>query len=212
MSRAIRRSTAVAALLTAAPLLAAAPLAAQDSTVSPAPAQQQQQQQQQSPAVVAAPKQTISINPIFAMFGVYSGQIERALTASTTLSIGASHWDMGGDGEVDGAEVADGRVSYVTGDVHLRYYPSGTALSGVSFGLSGGWTRLGGDFSTREDEAHPHAGGPTFGVEIAHSWLLGSRRNVVLTTGFGAKRLFVREADNASLAYPTARLGFGFAF
>lgn len=194
-----RRRLTLAALLLSTPLAAAAPLAAQTDSAAAA-------------ATAPAPKLALSLNPIFAMFGVYSGQIERAVGTSTTLSLGGSYWDAGGDGEVEGGETVDGRVTYVTTDAHLRYYPSGTVLRGFSFGVSGGWTRLGGDFSTREDESHGHVSGATFGVELAHNWLLGSRSNVVLSTALGAKRIFIREADNVSAAYPTARLGLGVAF
>ncbi|HKG92870.1 MAG TPA: DUF3575 domain-containing protein, partial [Gemmatimonadaceae bacterium] len=177
-------------------------LAAQGDAAVPSP----------RPAAVAAPRQALSINPVYAMFGVYTGEFERAVGIGTTLSLGASYWDAGGDGELDAGEPADGRISYFTSDLRLRYYPSGTALMGFSFGVSGGYARLAGEISDSEESAKGHAGGPTFGVELNYSWLLGERRNVALSTGLGAKRLFVREADNASVVYPTVKLGLGLAF
>ena len=51
------------------------------------------------------------------------------------------------------------------------------------------------------------------GFEIGYSWLLGANRNIGLSLGAGATRLFGGELDGASLTIPTVRLiNLGIAF
>lgn len=188
--------------LLSAPLLlllaAGAPLAAQ----SPEPVV----------ASAPAPRLALSTNPFLMIFGLYTGEVELGVGRNTTLALSANRWGAGAtlDGE-DGADI-EGRVAYFTSDLHLRYYPGGTLLDGVSLGMSGGYARLSGELSSSGESTGERVGGTALGVELAYNWLLGERRNVVLSTGFGAKRIFVAGVNTASVAYPTAKFTLGVAF
>ena len=143
----------------------------------------------------------LSLQPISAVFTVYAGELERVIGESVTIGLGATYWGEGGDAD----------ASYLSSDLKLRYYPSGTPLSGFSFGLSAGFTQV-------EDELEgvtSKASGPTIGTMIEYGWLLNANRSFYVGMGFGAKALFIDEDevdDDVTLRYPTARLSIGWAF
>ena len=194
----IRTTFAAAALV-----LAAAPAAAQSTALQAAPAPA-------ASSAAAAPRQSISVNPIGAVFQVYMGEIERSLTPSTSIGLSSSYWDAGAD---DG-EDASAEVAYLSVDAKVRYYPSGGGLQGFSLGGSVGYTTLSGSFEDSEGQPQERASAVSAGVMLDYNWLLGARKNFMVGTGLGAKRLFPIDVDtdDVTLAYPTARLSVGFAF
>ncbi|MEJ7810548.1 MAG: DUF3575 domain-containing protein [Gemmatimonadaceae bacterium] len=193
------RSTSVLAFATALALLGAPAT----RTLSQIPADSSGESPQVG--VRASHRQVLSINPIMAVLGFYSAEYERALSETTTLGLGASVWTTGVD-------VAN--VSYLSGELKLRYYPSARALSGFSLGITGGSARLSGTVTDGDEENDATARAASVGFEMGYSWLLGARRNVAIGLGAGAKRLFVlgAELDDVTVAYPTARLSVGIAF
>jgi len=159
---------------------------------------------QQDTPVGVPHNHVLSIQPLSAVFTVYAGELERVIGQSATLGIGATYWSDDDDG-------AD--ASYLSSDLKLRYYPSGTPLAGFSFGVSVGFTRV-----ESEDDAGVSTGeatGPTVGTMIEYGWLLNASRSFYIGMGLGAKALFIDEDEvdeDVTLRYPTARLSVGFAF
>ena len=167
-----------------------------------------------SPAGASMPtakNQVISIQPLSAMLTVYAGEFERRVSPTMTLGVGATHFSGFDDDEGDD-------VNYTSGDVKLRYYPGAQAFQGFSFGAQVGYTRVSDetiiDFATGETEEHS-AGGPTFGVALDYSWLLGGSKAFYVGLGVGAKALFIDEDEfdeDVTRRYPTARISVGYAF
>lgn len=191
----------------AAALACAAPAAAQSTPVRP-----------DSASMVRT--QALSILPVHFLFGWYAGDYERVLTRTTTLGFGASHftwdgWDDGyDDGYVDGDGIIiddDDEYRYTSAEAKLRYYPSGDALDGLSFGVTAGpmWVR---DVSDSSDEEPYTAIG--LGFEIARSNTLGIDRRFYYGFGGGAKRLFPLSGgtDDGFNVIPTLRLSVGVLF
>lgn len=146
------------------------------------------------------PSQVISVNPLAAMLGFYTGDYERAVTSSTTLGVGASYWSTG---------ISGANVSYLSTEAKVRYYPSDRALTGFALGGAVGWSHLSGELGNDRGSANA----ASLGVELSYNWLLGVKQNVAVGLGAGAKRLFLRDAgSNVDLSYPTVRLSVGLAF
>ena len=149
-------------------------------------------------------QQVFSIQPLSAMFTVYAAELERTISPSLTIGLGGTHFDT---------DEEDGDATYVSGDLKLRYYPSGNALQGFSFGGSVGMSRVEGEDEvegTRFDVA-----GPTIGTMIEYSWLLNQQRSFYMGLGAGVKALFIDEDDvddDVALRYPTVRFSVGWAF
>ena len=179
------RLAPVAALLTATTLLAAAAGA------------------QATPAPKTA---VISIQPLSAVFGVYSAEFEKALTPTVTLGVGGSFWSHDDDVST---------TKYSSADVKLRYYPEAHPFRGFSFGGQAGYTSLSDkmDFGSSGSQTDK-ASGPTLGVALDYSWLLGESKSFYVGLGLGAKKIFASNKDvgNATLAYPTAHISIGYAF
>jgi hypothetical protein len=152
-----------------------------------------------------APRNVISIQPLNAMMTVYSGEYERAVGKAVSFGLGGTYWN---------AEDAGDEASYTSGDVKLRYYPSGSALMGFSFGASAGYTSVSAnDAGSTVDESEA---GPTFGILLEYQWLLGASKSFSVALGAGAKMLFIDEDnltnESFTARYPTARVSLGFAF
>jgi hypothetical protein len=167
---------------------------------------------QEAPAaalVAQAPRQVLSINPVGAVFGVYMGEFERAVSPHASVGVAGTYWDTGfTESESSGA------LSYTTVDARLRYYP-GARLESFSVGGSLGYTGLSGSLTTVDGEATGRLNTVGAGVSLDYNWLLGARNQVMVGTGLGAKRLFMvgeEVEDDVSLAYPTVRLVVGYAF
>jgi hypothetical protein len=151
------------------------------------------------------PHNVISIQPLNAMFTVYSGEYERQVGKAVSFGVGGTYWN---------AEDAGDEASYTSGDLKLRYYPSGAALQGFAFGVSAGFTSVSAqDAGSTVDESES---GPTAGVLLEYQWLMGMKRNFSVALGAGAKMLFVDEDNVTSSSftarYPTARVSIGYAW
>ncbi len=146
----------------------------------------------------------VLVNPLAAIFNVYSGEYERTINPSTTLGAAGTYYGFTSDD-----------INYSTAEIKVRYYPQEHALSGFSLGASAGATRVSenlycsGDIcDTRASSTHP-----TLGIELDYNWLLGPSRRFAVGTGIGAKRLFGINDDYSGLvALPTGRLSVGLAF
>jgi uncharacterized protein DUF3575 len=153
----------------------------------------------------AAPRNVLSIQPLNAMMTVYSGEYERAVGKSVTFGLGATYWGADDD--------TGDEASYTSGDVKLRFYPSGAALMGFSFGASAGYSSVSATEGTTSTKSSESA--PSFGVLLEYQWLMGVKKNFSVALGAGAKMLFIEENttnDNVIGRYPTARVSVGYAW
>lgn len=136
--------------------------------------------------------QVVSTSPILLMFKWFNVDYERKISSSVTL--GAS-----------GSFLPIGDFDYERATIHARYYPQGAALTGFYMSAQTGIHRAG---TSRDHGAFFGAG-----MDIGYAWLFGAERNVGLTIGWGATRLFVGDLDGGSVAIPNVRLlNIGFAF
>lgn len=139
-----------------------------------------------------APRQVVSASPILWIAKWFNGDYERRLTPATTWGLSGSY--LGID------DFHYGRAS-----VLLRYYPQGRALNGFYLGGQSGLYRLA---STSEHELLYGAG-----FDLGYAWLLGPRKQVGVSLGFGLSRAFGSGVDGASMVIPNARLvNVGVAF
>jgi hypothetical protein len=137
------------------------------------------------------PTHVMSANPFGLLIELFNTEYERR--ASDTVSVGIG-------GSTARFDTSDGHERYVNGDVFFRYYPSGRALSGRSFGAKVGLTQV------------PNQG--TFlgiGFDANQSWLLND--HFYFGSGVGLKRLIGTDDEAFDLKYiPTLRLNVGVAF
>ena len=154
--------------------------------------------QESAPPSPHARRTIVAVNPIGLVAGIASGEIERVVSPSIGLSAGATRWSL----------LSGQLLSYTSVDARLRYYVSGTAPTGVSFGAVAGMTHVA---SSAAGETADAIG---TGVEISYGELAGRDRRLFLAVGAGAKRLFPlrRELDRFRFAYPTARVAVGWTF
>jgi hypothetical protein len=156
-----------------------------------------------TPQPSAAPSygQIVSVSPIFALLGFYTGDIERRVTQAATLGAGGSAFTLGPFG-------------YKSLDLKARYYPAGHALEGVGLGVSAGLIRLSADQGGLFSSASAGSG-IVVGTEGTYTRLSGKRHNVALSIGGGLKRIMRFGGYDVSavhLTYPTARASIGLAF
>lgn len=145
--------------------------------------------------------QVVSISPLFALLGFFTGEVERRVTTNATVGVGGSAFTLGPFG-------------YKSLDAKLRFYPAERALDGLAVGVSGGaiWLSAdeGGVFSGRSSGS-----GFVVGSEASYTWLTGKRHNLAFSLGGGLKRI-VRyggyDVSGAQLTYPTVRASVGVAF
>ena len=145
--------------------------------------------------------QIVSVSPLFALLGFYTGDIERRVTSTATLGAGGSVFTLGPFG-------------YKSIDLKARYYPAGRALEGLGVGASAGLVRLsadeGGVFSSASAGS-----GVVVGTDATYTRLSGKRHNIALSVGGGFKRVLRfggTDVSAAQLTYPTARASIGLAF
>jgi hypothetical protein len=145
--------------------------------------------------------QVISVSPVFALLGFYTGDIERRVTSYATLGLGGSAFTLGPFG-------------YKSVDLKARFYPAGRALEGFGVGASAGLIRLsadeGGLFSTGSSGS-----GMVVGTDATFTRLTGKRHNLAFSIGGGLKRVLRfggYDVSGAQLMYPTARASIGVAF
>ena len=150
---------------------------------------------------VPAYGQVISVSPVFALLGFYTGEVERRVTSNVTVGVGGSAFTLGPFG-------------YKSVDGKVRFYPAEHALQGLSVGLSGGkiWLSAeeGGLFSSSSAGS-----GIVLGSDASYTWLTGKRRNLAFSMGGGLKRIIRYggyDVSSAQLTYPTVRASVGVAF
>jgi hypothetical protein len=153
------------------------------------------------PEPVASYGQVVSVSPVFALLGFYTGEVERRVTSTATLGVGGSAFSLGPFG-------------YKSIDGKLRFYPGERALEGLGVGVSAGriWLSAdeGGLFSSSSQGS-----GIVVGTDASYTWLSGKRRNLALSLGGGFKRILRYggyDVSSVQLTYPTARASVGVAF
>ncbi|MFL5576899.1 MAG: hypothetical protein ACJ79S_13115 [Gemmatimonadaceae bacterium] len=181
------RTRLIAALAPAA--LAAAPLA---------PPLRAQERPATSLALPPARKTVVAVNPLGALLGIFSAEVEHAVSPTLGVSVGATHWSL----------LSEQLFAYTSADARLRYYVSGTAPTGLSLGAVGGVTRV----ESRAAGQSVNALGA--GVELNWAELAGRDHRLYLGVGAGAKRLFPlrKDIEGYRFAYPTGRVAVGWAF
>jgi hypothetical protein len=145
--------------------------------------------------------QIVSVSPIFALLGFYTGDIERRVTRSATLGAGGSAFTLGPFG-------------YKSLDLKAKYYPAGRALEGIGVGVSAGLIRLSADEGGLFGSGSAGSG-MVVGTEGTYTRLSGKRRNLALSVGGGLKRIMRfggYDVSSVHLTYPTARASIGLAF
>ena len=145
--------------------------------------------------------QVVSVSPLFAVLGFFTGEVERRVTTNATVGVGGSAFDLGPFG-------------YRSLDAKLRFYPAERALEGLAVGVSAGaiWLSAdeGGVFTTES-----HGSGIVLGTEASYTWLTGKRHNLAFSFGGGLKRIIRYGGYDVSavqLTYPTVRASVGVAF
>lgn len=161
----------------------------------------QSQPAQSSTSAEPSYGQIVSVSPLFALLGFYTGDIERRVTRAATLGAGGSAFTLG-------------PLGYKSVDLKARYYPAGHALVGASVGVSAGLIRLsadqGGIFSSTSAGS-----GIVVGTEGTYTRLTGPNRQVAISIGGGLKRIMRFGGYDVSaihFTYPTARASIGLAF
>jgi hypothetical protein len=182
-------------------LLAAAVAAA--AAAAPAAAQQVLPR---APAPAQLPwLQTISINPVGLVGGIFSAEYEVSLpTPGFTVAAGGTI--------ISDAFLVDRNQRWLSGRV--MYYPQEVALRGFAVGASLGAhsaSRGGDDDVTtvrRRDS------GVTLGLLGSYNWLVGRQQRLVFGAGAGLKRVLkdVKSDSPLEQVYPDGRVLIGFAF
>ena len=135
----------------------------------------------------------ISANPIGLLFEWYNGEFEHALSSTVSLAVSGSRFDFD-------------NANYTGVDGIARYYPSGRALRGFSFGLSAGFVNVDDDCDTCDDDGSS----ATIGVRGDYVWILGRDQRFAVAAGIGAKRLLNDNLGTEGL--PVGRLSIGYAW
>ena len=182
------------AFLTAA-ALGSTPLAAQYVPRSPPPAEPGYQF-------------FVGFSPLVIPFNIGSIEAETALGPGATLGASASY-----------TEINDDRWS--TGEMKLRFYPSGIAFRGLSVGMGVGLTRFQ-SLVTPCCDINPQSSwesldAPTMGMLVDYDWTPNPRNHqFVIGLGAEAKRIVASDEDRNRLGLPTAYLSgrfvVGYAF
>lgn len=145
----------------------------------------------------------IYINPIGAVFGLFTGEYERKLNSSISLGVAGTYWDK--------PTGIDQR--YNSFDARIRFYPQERAPRGFAVGLLFGVVSF--------DEEQTSCSGPgcvrksttnaAFGFQADYTWLLGPTQRFAVGTGFGAKRLIGKTGGDTQVI-PTGRFNIGYTF
>jgi hypothetical protein len=147
----------------------------------------------------------VTVNPLGLLTNYYNVEVERALSNVTSLSVAFERSTADDD-------------NTTAGDVRFRYYPQARVFSGVALGASLGYGRFNedaddGEFDPNDDD--DKMSGPTLGLEIDYSWLVGRDRRLYVGLGFGARRLLSGGSDDGDdpILLPGARyFGIGYTF
>ena len=179
-------------LAVAAALLVAVPARAQESAPPP------------------ARNNRLSLSLLGIVAGAYSAEYERPLSGAFSLGASAGYWaNLGVIVEQD----------YSWAEIKSRYYPNEAAPGGAALGVSAGVARVEaierGECFILCVSSGRLATGPTLGVHLDYSWLLGRRDRFYIGLGLGGKRVFGlrdTETDDYPTLLPTNRVQFGVAF
>jgi hypothetical protein len=145
--------------------------------------------------------QQISANPVGLLLDLFNIDYERRITDSVSWGIGGSTSTV----EVfDSYDQSFNEITrderYLNGDVYVRFYPSGTALNGLAFGVKVGLTQV--------PDQGSYFG---YGFDFNKSQILG--QHFYFGYGAGLKRLVGVDQGNFDLEYiPTFRLNVGIGF
>lgn len=163
---------------------------------------------QTAPAPVPAPHLAVATNPLAIPFGLFTLDVETALsTPGLTFGVGGTWIAEGND-----KRWADARVMYFPGEVALR---------GFAIGLTGGVVSEEGD---RDVTICSPTGGacraqrsetaPTLGVRVDYDWLVGKRKRMLVGLGLGAKRVLrdVNQGSPLDQVYGDGRFVVGITF
>jgi hypothetical protein len=144
--------------------------------------------------------QQISANPVGLLFDLFNFDYERRATDSVSIGVGGST-STTEVYEYDGFyNESSHRERYLNGDVYVRFYPSGTALNGLAFGVKIGLTQV--------PDQGSYFG---YGFDVNKSRIF--RNHFYFGYGAGLKRLVGVDKGNFDLEYiPTLRLNVGFGF
>lgn len=154
----------------------------------------------------AAPRATaVTLNPIAAVAGFLTGDVETRIRRGVTLGAGGS------------LAIGDEFNGYRSLEAKIRYYPNERALEGFSIAGTLGMASASGeiyDFNNNTVRTERATRG-TFGTELSYQWLLGPRKRFISVLGAGIKRtlgseIFIEPLDNRFI--PTARANIGFIF
>lgn len=160
----------------------------------------------QAPDATLRPRTTaITLNPIAAVAGFLTGDVESRIAAGVTLGAGGS------------LAIGDDFDGYRSLEAKVRYYPNEKVLEGFAIagtlGLASARSEVY-DFNNNTISFQRATRG-TFGTELSYQWLLGPKKRFVSVLGAGIKRtlgsdVFVEPLDNRFI--PTARANIGFIF
>lgn len=200
MSRLLRHSAALAALLIA-PQLSAQSLRDQTS---------RDQSTRRAPDQSVAPvRQIISINPVLPILGWFQGEYEARLQDNLAFALAGSYTEFDND-------------NYANVDAKLRLYPQERGLQGLGLaaGLGVGNIKREKNFCEVTDLSEPNKvcrlreNAASFSVEGHYQWLLGNKRSTAITMGGGVKRYFISDENDQGInrIMPTLRLSVGYAF
>jgi len=167
-------------------------------------------------ATPASSRNLITVQPLIAVAGVFSGDYERAVGSSgLTLGANVSHWNLDLFDHADATSVGYG-LTYSSAEAKLRYYVSEQAFHGLSFGVTAGGVQLHQKF--RDFDGHADrmsSAGAKLGAELDYTWLLGRRQQFAIALGVGGKRVLVHNSDDfydPVTRYITSRVAIGWAF
>lgn len=143
-------------------------------------------------------------------FGVASAEFEQMTSDDVSVGVSAGDWRALGI-------LAEQRYSWA--EAKLRYYPNAAGPRGFAIGVAAGAARVEaleqGDCFLFCLGTGRFATGPTLGIVMDYSWLVGRRRRFYIGAGAGGKRVFGLK-DTAEDDYPQilpgSRLQFGLAF
>lgn len=170
----------------AAGILLAAPAHAQDEAIPP-------------------PHRTlITANPFGLLVDYYNVEVERAVSDVASISLAFER-----------STADDNNVT--AGDVRFRYYPQARVFSGIALGASLGYGKFNEDIDDGEFEpgdTDDTMSGPTLGLEVDYSWLVGRDRRLYIGLGFGIRRLLSGgDNDGDPTLIPGGRyFGVGYTF
>ena len=143
-----------------------------------------------------ASTQVVSASPVLWMWKWFNADYERKINSMLTWGVSGSYLPVG--------EFSYGRASLL-----VRFYPQRAALTGFYVGGQVGVYRVSDEAQREVFHAVLHGAG----VDLGYAWLLGPKRNIGVSLGFGLSRLSGSDLKGASFVMPNARLvNVGFAF